>query len=100
VGYLGASEKPVTSRSSSAFMSTPFDITQRVRCMAATSLETVCRHVRRCVSAEVAIRIVSELCQTSLETPGKHRDLRGHSDAHRCCRKSLMESALVPFGVR
>jgi len=34
------------------------------------------------------------------ESPVKHRDLRGHSDAHRCCRKPLMESALVRVGVR
>lgn len=34
------------------------------------------------------------------ETRGKHRDLRGHSDAHHCCLKSLMESALVRVGVR
>jgi len=31
---------------------------------------------------------VSELCQIPLEIPGKHRDLGGHSDAHRCCGKS------------
>ena len=34
------------------------------------------------------------------ETAGKHRDLRGHGDAHRCCEKSWFESALVGFGVR
>jgi hypothetical protein len=43
---------------------------------------------------------VSELCQIPLETPVKQRDLRGHSDAHRCCGKSLMGSALVRVGVR
>jgi hypothetical protein len=42
--------------------------------------------------------IVSELCQMPPETPVKHRDLRGHSDAHRCCGKSLKESALVSVG--
>ena len=56
--------------------------------------------VRRCVSPQVASRVVSELCQMPPETPGKHGDLRGHSDAHRCCRKSLMESGLVRVGVR
>jgi hypothetical protein len=34
------------------------------------------------------------------ETLVKHRDLRGHPDAHRCCGKSLMENALVGFDVR
>jgi hypothetical protein len=43
---------------------------------------------------------VSELCQMPPEIPVKQRDLRGHSDAHRCSGKSLMESALVRFGVR
>jgi hypothetical protein len=33
-------------------------------------------------------------------TPGKEGDIRGHSEAHRCCEKSLMESALVHCGVR
>ena len=33
-------------------------------------------------------------------TAGKHRDLRGHGDAHRCREKSLFGSALVGFGVR
>jgi hypothetical protein len=56
--------------------------------------------VRQCVWAEVGARIVSELCHMPPETLGKHRDLRGHFDAHRCCGKSLMESALVRVGVR
>ena len=43
---------------------------------------------------------VSELCHMPPETPGKHRDLRGHSDAHRCCGKSLIGSALVRVDVR
>ena len=43
---------------------------------------------------------MSELCHMPPETPGKHRDLRGYSDAHSCCGKSLRESALVRFGVR
>jgi len=34
------------------------------------------------------------------DTPGKHRDWRRHSDAHRCCGKSLMEGALMRVGVR
>jgi NAD(P)-dependent dehydrogenase (short-subunit alcohol dehydrogenase family) len=37
--------------------------------------------------------LVSELCQIPPETPAKRRDLQGHSDAHRCCGKLLMESA-------
>ena len=45
-------------------------------------------------------RVVSELCQIPPETSVKHRDLRGHSDSHRCCGKSFMEGALVRFGVR
>jgi len=52
------------------------------------------------VSSEVDKKTVSELCQIPPETPVKHRDLRGHSDAHRCCGKSLIGSALVRFGVR
>ena len=43
------------------------------------------------------------LCQNCVTYPQilvKHGDLRGHSDAHRCCGKSLMGSALVGFGVR
>jgi hypothetical protein len=42
------------------------------------------------------------LCQNCVryppETPVEHRDLRGHSDAHRCCGKSLMWGALVHLG--
>jgi hypothetical protein len=34
------------------------------------------------------------------ETPVKHRDLRGHSAAYRCWRKSLIGNALMRFGVR
>ena len=34
------------------------------------------------------------------ETPVTHRDLRGHSDAHRCCGRSLIGTALVRFSVR
>ena len=48
----------------------------------------------------LAVAAVSELCQIPPETPVKHRDLRAHSDAHRCCGKSLMGSALVRVGVR
>jgi hypothetical protein len=54
----------------------------------------------RLTSREVEFGLVSELCQIPPETPGKHRGLRGHSDAHRCCGKSLMESALGRVGVR
>ena len=53
-----------------------------------------------CVSAEVRIRIVSELCHIPPETRGQHRDLRGCTNAHRCCGKSLIGSALLRFGVR
>ena len=42
---------------------------------------------------------VRTVCQMPPETPVKHRDLRGHSDAHRCCVKSLMGTALVRFAV-
>jgi len=34
------------------------------------------------------------------ETPVTYRDLRRHSDAHQCCGKSLVRSALVRVGVR
>ena len=51
------------------------------------------------VSAEMAARTVSELCQMPPETPDKHRELRGHADAHRCCGKSLIGSALMRFDV-
>jgi hypothetical protein len=43
----------------------------------------------------VKIRLVSELCHIPPQTPGEHRDLRGHSNAHRCVGKSLIGSALV-----
>jgi hypothetical protein len=98
LGYFGAPEKPATSHRSSALMSAPFDITQRVRRMADVFGDRM-RRVRRCLSAEVAIRIVSELCQIPLEPPLEQRDLPRHSDAHRCCGKSLMGTALVGFGV-
>jgi len=64
------------------------------------SAATLTRDVRLCVSVEAGIRIVSELCQIPPETPVKHGDLRGHSDAHRCCGKSLVETALLRFDVR
>ena len=32
--------------------------------------------------------------------PGATRHLRGHVDAHRCCAKSLIGTALVGFGIR
>jgi hypothetical protein len=35
----------------------------------------------------------------TLQTPVKHCDLRGHSDAHRCCGKSLVGTALPRFDV-
>jgi len=43
---------------------------------------------------------VSELCHIPPETQGKHRDLRGRAEAHRCCGRLLIGSALVGFGVR
>jgi len=43
------------------------------------------------------VRTVSDTLRTP---PVKHGDLRGHADAHRCCGKSLIGSALVGFGVR
>jgi len=60
----------------------------------------MCAATRRCSIAQVAFPFVSELCHISPETPGQHRHLRGHADAHRCCGKSLIASALVGFGVR
>jgi hypothetical protein len=40
--------------------------------------------------------LVSELCQIPRETPVKHRDLRGHSDAHRL-RKVVDGSGVGAF---
>src|SRR5687768_11085000 len=39
-------------------------------------------------------------CQMTPITSVKHRDLLGHSDAHLCCGKSLVGTALVRFDVR
>ena len=50
-------------------------------------------------SAEVGIRVVSELCHIPSETPVKHRRLRGHVNAYRGCAKSFIGNALVRFGV-
>jgi hypothetical protein len=58
------------------------------------------RDTNRCASTEVQIGIVSALCQMTRKELGKHRRLRGHRDAHRGRVKSLIESALVGFGVR
>jgi hypothetical protein len=54
----------------------------------------------RRVSAQIAMRSVSELCHIPRETLDKHDYLRKYADAHRCCGKSLIGSALVRFGVR
>ena len=43
---------------------------------------------------------VSELCHMPPETTVKHRRLRGHVDAYRCCVKWLIGSALVGLDVR
>ena len=45
------------------------------------------------------VSLVSELCHMPPETPVKHRRLREHVDAHRCCGKSLIRSALVRLSV-
>src|SRR5436190_20504588 len=50
--------------------------------------------------AQVNLRTVSELCHIPPETLGKCHHLPGYADTHRCCGKSLMESALVGFDVR
>ena len=42
----------------------------------------------------------SVLPQPPIEKVGEAPWLREHSDAHRCCGKSLFGSALVGFGVR
>jgi hypothetical protein len=49
---------------------------------------------------EVEFGFVSELCQIPLETPVKHRRLRGDIDAYQCCGKLLIGSALVRFSER
>jgi len=50
------------------------------------------------------LRTAFEFCVRTVSrtrwNPVKHPGLRGHSDAHRCCGKSLMERALMPVGVR
>ena len=43
---------------------------------------------------------MSELCQMAPETLGQHHHLRGHGDAHRCCGKSSIGSALVYLDMR
>ena len=59
---------------------------------------------KRCSLMCVAVKSVAVLCQNCVRYPPatqvKHRDLRGHSDAHCCCGKSLIASALVGFDVR
>jgi hypothetical protein len=52
------------------------------------------------VSAEVGVRLVSELCHIPAETVLKHRVLPRCSDAYRCCGKLLMGTALVRFDLR
>ena len=42
------------------------------------------------------LRTVSDGPRTAV----KQIDIRGHHDAHRCCGRSLTDSALVRFGVR
>jgi hypothetical protein len=43
---------------------------------------------------------VSELCHMPPETLGQHCYLPEQSEAHCCCGKSLIGSALVGFGMR
>ena len=54
---------------------------------------------RKPVRPQVEQHLVSELCQIPSETPAEQRVLGGHSKTHRCCGKSLRESALVRVGV-
>src|SRR5688572_4658759 len=54
----------------------------------------------QCVSRELELVFVSELCHIPPETLGQHRHLRGHAEADRCCGKSLIGSALMRFRVR
>ena len=65
-----------------------------------SSSVSVRRRARWQAATQMSLGFVSELCQIPPETPVRHRDLRGHVDAHRCCGKSLIRSALVGFGVR
>ena len=57
----------------------------------------------RCILAGTSLSL-SAFCVRTVshtpETPVKHRRLRGHVDAYRCCVKSLIGSALVGFDVR
>jgi hypothetical protein len=57
-------------------------------------------NVYRCVSAEVVIRVVSELCHMATETAVKHSQLPGHVHADRCCAKLLTGPVLVGFDAR
>jgi hypothetical protein len=71
----------------------------------AVSLVTGSNGVWRCErehtrSRQVIIRTVSGLCQMIPETPLKQLELRRRSDAHRCCGKSLIETALVGVDAR
>src|SRR6476646_1559347 len=62
------------------------------------------RSADRCCVGVSSLKQEAALCQNCVtyppETPGKHRDLRGSAEAHRCCGKLLIGSALVGFGVR
>jgi hypothetical protein len=76
---------------------------RRRACSAAMRLDSCAlRHsvCYRCVSAEVVVRVVSELCHMATETPVKHSQLPGHVHADRCCAKLLTGPVLVRFDAR
>ena len=56
------------------------------------------------ISTRTLLSALRNCVRTVSHTPpnpwGKHRHLRGHAEADRCCGKSLIGSALVRFGVR
>ena len=57
----------------------------------------------RCASAGISLTGTPFCVRTVSDapaTPRKHRDLRGHSDAHPCCGKSLMGGVLMVLGMR
>ena len=65
-------------------------------------LDLLAGHAYRCTRSrtpQIRSILVSELCQIPSETPVKHCDLRGYSDAHRCCGKSLMKCEFVRVSV-
>jgi len=76
--------------------------TQRLRRPLSTS-DSSHRHAYRRAPDRMALNVTGVLCQNCVicpPNPWQHSDLQGDGDAHRCCEKSLIGSALVGFGAR